>query len=101
MDLPLPPDFREFLKLLNSESVEYLVVGGYAVAHHGYPRPTGDLDIWVAVHPDTAGQSHCPFSGQVVAKFCSVCWGCGTEHLLGFGECDCPALLSDSCDLAT
>jgi predicted nucleotidyltransferase len=54
MDLPLPPDFKEFLRLLNSEKIEYLLVGGYAVAHYGYPRPTGDLDIWVAVHPDTA-----------------------------------------------
>jgi hypothetical protein len=41
----LPPDFKEFLRLLNSRSVEYLIVGGYAVGYHGYPRPTGDLDI--------------------------------------------------------
>jgi predicted nucleotidyltransferase len=49
METPLPQDFKEFLALLNSESVEYLVVGGYAVSYHGYPRPTGDLDIWIAV----------------------------------------------------
>jgi hypothetical protein len=54
MDLPLPPDFKEFLRLLNSEKIEYLVVGGYAVGYHGYPRPTGDLDVWVATHPDNA-----------------------------------------------
>jgi predicted nucleotidyltransferase len=54
MVTPLPPDFREFLRLLNSEGVRYLVVGGYAVAHHGYPRPTGDLDVWVAVDPENA-----------------------------------------------
>ena len=47
METRLPDDFREFLKLLNSEKVEYLVVGGYAVSQHGYPRPTGDLDIWI------------------------------------------------------
>lgn len=35
MDLPLPPDFKEFLQLLNSERVEYLIVGGYAVSYHG------------------------------------------------------------------
>jgi predicted nucleotidyltransferase len=35
------------LKLLNSNNVEYLIVGGYAVAYFGYPRSTGDLDIWV------------------------------------------------------
>ena len=48
----LPPDFKEFLKLLNSRRVEYLVIGGYAVGYHGYPRATADLDIWIAVHPD-------------------------------------------------
>jgi hypothetical protein len=45
MDLPLPPDFKEFLLLLNSEKIEYLIIGGYAVGYHGFPRPTGDLDI--------------------------------------------------------
>lgn len=44
----LPTDFKEFLKLLNSAHAEYLVVGGYAVAIHGHPRATGDLDVWVA-----------------------------------------------------
>lgn len=56
MDLPLPPDFKEFLLLLNSERIEYLIVGGYAVAYHGYPRPTGDLDVWVATHPASAAR---------------------------------------------
>jgi hypothetical protein len=41
------PDFLELLKLLNDERVEYLIVGGYAVAAHGHPRFTRDLDIWV------------------------------------------------------
>jgi len=44
----LPPDFKDFLRLLNSHRVEYLLIGGYAVAYHGYPRPTGDMDIWQA-----------------------------------------------------
>ncbi|HET9478904.1 MAG TPA: hypothetical protein VFO72_06145 [Pyrinomonadaceae bacterium] len=46
--IQLPPDFKEFLRLLNSRNVEYLIVGGYAVGYHGYPRPTGDLDIWIS-----------------------------------------------------
>jgi len=54
MDLTLPLDFKEFLKLLNDHGVEYLVIGGYAVGYHGYPRATNDLDIWIAVHPDNA-----------------------------------------------
>lgn len=50
----LPPDFREFLKLLNAHGVEYLLVGGYAVIYHGYPRATGDIDVWFAVNRDNA-----------------------------------------------
>ncbi len=45
--IPLPDDFSEFLKLLNKHRVRYLLVGGYAVAYHGYVRATADLDIWV------------------------------------------------------
>lgn len=40
-------DFREFIKALNDNGVQYLLVGGYAVIIHGYRRTTGDLDIWV------------------------------------------------------
>lgn len=50
----LTRDFREFLQSLNDQGVEYLVIGGHAVAFHGYPRATADLDVWIAVHPDNA-----------------------------------------------
>ena len=50
----LPNDFKEFLQLLNDHRVDYLLVGGYAVGYHGYPRATVDLDIWVAVTPRNA-----------------------------------------------
>ena len=43
----LPTEFSELLKSLNSHDVRYLVVGGYAVAYHGHPRTTGDIDIWI------------------------------------------------------
>jgi predicted nucleotidyltransferase len=52
----LPPDFREFLRLLNEHQVEYLLIGGYAVAYHGYPRATSDMDIWIALHPPNAAK---------------------------------------------
>lgn len=52
--LRLPPDFKEFLQLLNSEKVEYLLVGGLAVGIYGYPRATGDMDLWVAATADNA-----------------------------------------------
>jgi hypothetical protein len=54
MALTLPPDFKEFLKLLKEYDVRYMLIGGYAVGYHGYVRATEDMDIWVAVHPDNA-----------------------------------------------
>ena len=45
----LNKDFREFIQLLNDHDVLYLVVGGYAVAFHGYPRYTKDIDIWICL----------------------------------------------------
>jgi predicted nucleotidyltransferase len=38
------------LKLLNAHKVEYLLIGGYAVGYHGYPRATADMDIWIAMN---------------------------------------------------
>jgi hypothetical protein len=43
----LAGDFKEFLKLLNSNGVEYLLIGGYAVGIYGYVRATNDLDVWI------------------------------------------------------
>ena len=40
-------DFRDFIKALNNQQVEYILVGGYSVILHGYARTTGDMDIWV------------------------------------------------------
>lgn len=50
----LSRDLREFIALLNSTGVEYLLVGGHAVAFHGYPRFTGDIDFFVATTPTNA-----------------------------------------------
>lgn len=50
----LPPDFKDFLKLLKEYDVRYLLIGAYAVNYYGYVRATGDMDIWIAVHPDNA-----------------------------------------------
>ncbi len=47
-------DFKEFIQLLNAHSVQYLVVGGYAVAFHGHPRYTKDIDIWVWLEKSNA-----------------------------------------------
>ncbi len=50
--MPLPEDWRAFIELLNSHSVEYVVVGAVALAHHGCPRFTGDLDVLVRSSTD-------------------------------------------------
>ena len=52
----LPHDFKEFLKLLNESGVKYLLIGGYAVGYHGYPRTTADMDVWVATSPRNAAK---------------------------------------------
>lgn len=52
--MELSQDFKEFIQLLNVHKVEYLVVGGYAVAIHGFPRTTGDIDFWVKPSQENA-----------------------------------------------
>ena len=54
MEIGLPQDFKDFLRLLDAEGVEYLLIGGYAVAYHGYPRATEDIDIWITPNPENA-----------------------------------------------
>ena len=54
--LTLHNDFADFLRLLNERNVRYIVVGGYAVAYHGYPRYTGDLDVFVEASPENAAR---------------------------------------------
>lgn len=52
----LNKDFREFIELLNSNKVKYLVLGGYAVAFHGHPRYTKDLDVWLETSEENASR---------------------------------------------
>ena len=50
----LNPDFLDFITLLEQRSVEYLIVGGYAVGFHGFPRYTGDIDFFVSINEENA-----------------------------------------------
>lgn len=50
----LNPDYRDILSTFNEEDVDYLIVGAYALAAHGLPRATGDIDIWVQSHAENA-----------------------------------------------
>jgi len=54
MEITIPNDFKELLALLNSHNVDYLVVDAYALALHGSPRFTGDLDIYVKPDSENA-----------------------------------------------
>jgi hypothetical protein len=56
MAIALARDFKEFLKSLNSNHVEYLLIGGYAVGIYGFVRATNDLDIWVNVSLENAAR---------------------------------------------
>jgi hypothetical protein len=51
------PDFADILSALSAAGVEFLIVGAYALAAHGVPRATGDLDIWVRPTPDNAART--------------------------------------------
>jgi len=50
----LNPDFRDMLSALCAENAEFLLVGAYAMAAHGYPRATGDMDIWIRPSDENA-----------------------------------------------
>jgi len=52
-------DFKEFIQFLNDNHVHYLVVGGYAVAVHGHPRYTKDIDIWIEINQENAANLLC------------------------------------------
>jgi hypothetical protein len=52
----LNEDFLEFIGLLEKHEVDYLIIGGYAVALHGFPRFTGDIDFFVAVDPENSAK---------------------------------------------
>ena len=50
----LNQDFKEFIQSLNENNVRYLVIGGYAVAFHGHPRYTKDIDFWIGMGQENA-----------------------------------------------
>lgn len=54
--MALNQDFKEFIQSLNDSDVRYLVVGGYAVAQHGHPRYTKDIDVWVEMTKENAAK---------------------------------------------
>ena len=49
-------DFKDFISLMHSNGVEYVIVGSFALSFHGHPRATGDMDIWVRKSPENASK---------------------------------------------
>ncbi len=54
----LNPDYRDILSCLKREEARFLIVGAYAMAAHGYPRATGDIDLWVEADTANARRVH-------------------------------------------
>ncbi len=56
--MPANPDFRDLFAAFNAARVRYLLVGGYALAFHGKPRFTRDLDVWIEPEADNAERAY-------------------------------------------
>ncbi len=52
--IQIPQEFKEFLSILNSNKVDYILIGGYAINIYGYSRPTDDIDIWIKMQADNS-----------------------------------------------
>ena len=74
-------DFREFCSLLNEEKIDFLIVGGYAVAFHGAPRATGDIDI--LIRPE---REHVVRLLAAIERFGFPTDGVTPEYLLGHSK---------------
>jgi len=100
----LAEDFEDFIKLLNRHKVEYMVVGGYALAFHGKPRHTGALDILINISEDNALPEKNKKSGDKGHRFfysftclCPFVYGNGFYHVhkmkLQLPETDFPSFI--------
>jgi predicted nucleotidyltransferase len=78
--MTLEPDFEDFVSLLNKHQIDYMVVGGYALAFHGKPRHTGDLDIWIDIS-DVNSEKMC----KVIDEFGMSSLGMQKEDFLKKG----------------
>ena len=70
--MEVQPDFRDLLALLNKHQVDYLIVGAYALAYHGAPRYTGDIDIYVRPNPESLAMCPCATSDVISTSPTSV-----------------------------
>lgn len=66
--MPANPDFRDLFAAFNAAHVRYLLVGGYALAFHGRPRFTKDLDIWIEPDAENAARAYAALDADELAK---------------------------------
>jgi hypothetical protein len=92
----LPKDWKEFIGSLNSGEVDYLIVGAFALAFHGFPRYTGDIDILVRATPDNARKVT-----QVLSDFGFASLGLSPEDFLTPGQVIQLGLAPNRIDLLT
>ena len=76
----LAKDFLDFVHLLHKHKAEYMIVGGYALAFHGKPRHTGDLDIWINMSSENAARMM-----EVITEFGLTSMGIVKEDFLKAG----------------
>jgi hypothetical protein len=77
----LNDDYKEILQLLFEAKVDFLLVGAYALAAHGYPRSTGDIDIWINPTPTNAKKVY-----QAIIKFGAPLFDLTVEDLYQLGN---------------
>ncbi len=77
----LNSDYKEILRLLKESEVEFLLVGAYALAIHGYPRSTGDIDIWILSTPENSNKVF-----DVINKFGAPLFDLSVEDLQKSGN---------------
>ena len=82
--MELLKDFRDFIHLLNLQEVEYLVVGGYALAFHGKPRHTVDVDIWINISETNGDEPRSYWSGHLRGFIPG--WCAAAERHFGFSD---------------
>ncbi len=75
--MAVPKDLREFIESLNSHGVEFVVVGAHALAFHGHPRYTGDLDLLVSPTLENAARLELALIAFSLLTPCRACRGLG------------------------
>jgi len=80
-------DLRDLLNILKAHNVQFIIIGAHALAHHGHPRATKDVDIWVKQEPENAQRLRFPLSefGAKISEGDSVSFGSVDRQMIRLG----------------